>query len=209
MATLSSTRRYIYITPTFKVLNPANQIISPLYRYHGEISGYDFKNQKKNLEDIQKKLAPMNAELTTIYVGKFMGDKRQKTHFIAHNDAKTVWWRKYDEKREGGSKNLIYLSWGRTTRGGTVRSVQMTKSFELKRENMFSLSPLTPLPNAERGCEGSRKNAGGERGCEGCEGSKGDKGCEDSRDSKGYEGCEGPIIVMKYKCFIKGDLLRE
>jgi hypothetical protein len=122
MATLSSTGRYIYITPTFKVLNPANQIISPLYRYHGEISGYDFKNQKKNLDDIQKKLAPMNAQLTTIYVGKFMGDKRQKTHFIAHNDAKTVWWRKYDEKREGGSKNLIYL-----LEGGIVRTAQITK----------------------------------------------------------------------------------
>jgi hypothetical protein len=144
MATLSSTGRYIYITPTFKVLNPANQIISPLYRYHGEISGYDFKNQKKNLDDIQKKLASMNAQLTTIYVGKFMGDKRQKTHFIAHNDAKTVWWRKYDEKREGGSKNLIYLLGGG--------------------------SPLTPPPNAGGGwgdwggggdCDGSLKNTDG------------------------------------------------
>ena len=133
MSNLSSTGRYIYITPTFRVLNPANQIISPLYRYHGEISGYDFKNQKKNLEDIQKKLAPINAQLTTIYVGKFMGDKRQKTHFIAHNDAKTVWWRKYDEKREGGSKNLIYLLGGGTARGGTARS------------------PLTPPPNADGG----------------------------------------------------------
>ena len=170
--------RYIYLTPDFKVLNPANPMISPLFQYYGEISGYDFKNQKKNLEDIQKKLAPIKAELTTIYVGKFMGDKRQKTHFIAHNDAKTVWWRKYDEKREGGSKNLIYLL------GGTARSVQMTKSFELKRENMFSLSPLTPPPNADGGgwgdwggwgdCEGSLKNTDG-----------------------------GLITVVKHKCFIK------
>jgi hypothetical protein len=115
--------RYIYLTLDFKVLNPANPMISPLFQYYGEISGYDFKNQRKNLENIQKKLAPIKAELTTIYVGKFMGDKRQKTHFIAHNDAKTVWWRKYDEKREGGSKNMIYLS------------------------------PLTPPPNAGGGCE--------------------------------------------------------
>lgn len=159
--------RYIYLTPDFKVLNPANPMISPLFQYYGEISGYDFKNQRKNLENIQKKLAPIKVELTTIYVGKFMGDKRQKTHFIAHNDAKTVWWRKYDEEREGGSKNLIYLHGGGD------------------RENVFSLSPLTPPPNTERGSEGSLKNTGGDKGC------------------------GGPIKIMKYKCFIKCDLLRE
>jgi len=163
---MTTQERYIYLTPDFKVLNPANPMISPLFQYYGEISGYDFKNQRKNLENIQKKLAPIKTELTTIYVGKFMGNKKQKTHFIAHNDAKTVWWRKYDEKREGGSKNLIYLLGGGD------------------RENMFSLSPLTPPPNTGEGSEGWERSL-------------------ENSDSG-----ESSITVMKCKCFISTYKLR-
>lgn len=103
---ISSTGRYIYITPNYKVINPTHD--APIYRYQGAIDNYDFKNQKKNFELIQGILNRLNEPLTFIYVGKFMGEYRQKISFLAHNENRNIWWRKYESGKEGGLENIIY-----------------------------------------------------------------------------------------------------
>lgn len=95
----SETGRYIYITPTYKVINPTH--LGTLYKYSGNIDGYDFKNQRKNLEQIQ---AVLEKPLTYIYVGKFMGEKDRRLVFLARDEEGMIWWR----KGEGNGENWIY-----------------------------------------------------------------------------------------------------
>lgn len=104
---LSATGRYIYVTPEFKVINPTHD--AQIFKYSGEISGYDFKNQKKNLLIIQNILEKMQMQLVYVYVGKFIGDTKIKTSFIAHSENRRVWWRKYEGKGDNDGGNFIYM----------------------------------------------------------------------------------------------------
>lgn len=106
------TTRYIQISPNVKVFNPTHD--SPLFTYAGPIEKYNFAHQQKNYEKIQEILEAFNKKLSYIYVGRFMGDKKQKTIFLAHNQDKSVWWRKYESKTEGSGQNLIYFKNGNT-----------------------------------------------------------------------------------------------
>jgi len=103
----SITGRYLYITSKYKVLNPAHD--APIYSYTGNIDGYDFKNQKKNLDLIQEKLGKYGMKMDKVYVGKFVGDKKIKTSFISRTEDGRVWWRKYEGKTEGSGENLIFV----------------------------------------------------------------------------------------------------
>jgi len=103
---LSSTGRYIYITPNYKIINPVHD--AQIFKYSGPIEGYDFKNQKKNLESIQKILENKGSRLTYVFVGRFIGDYRIKTSFIAHSDDKKIWWRKFEGKMDGNSEQVIF-----------------------------------------------------------------------------------------------------
>lgn len=100
---LSISGRYIYITPNYKIINPAHESI--IYKYSGEISNFDFKNQTKNYNEIQKKLSN---KLCYIYAGKIIGEKRIKLSFIAHNNDRSIFWHKYEGKIDGDSENVIY-----------------------------------------------------------------------------------------------------
>ncbi len=92
---LSSTGRYIYITPNFKIINPEH--LGVIYRYCGSIDGYDFKNQSKNLKNIQNILNKKGKQLIYVYVGKFYDNKNEvKISFVAHNEDCSFWWRKYE-----------------------------------------------------------------------------------------------------------------
>lgn len=100
------TSRYINITAKTKVINPTHD--APLFQYAGPIENYHFAHQQKNYENIQNILEPYNKKLTQIYVGSFMGERRKKTVFLAHNEDKSIWWRKYEGKAEGSGQNWIY-----------------------------------------------------------------------------------------------------
>lgn len=92
---LSETGRYISITPYFKVINPEH--LGIFFKYSGAISGYDFKNQNKNLATIQEILERRGQRLIKVYVGKFIDNNNKiKISFIAHNEECTFWWRKYE-----------------------------------------------------------------------------------------------------------------
>ena len=111
------TGRYIQIAEKVKVKNPTHD--APLFSYAGPIEDYNFGRQQKNYDDIQNILEPYNKKLTYIYVGRFMGDRRPKTVFLAHNEDKSVWWRKYESNAEGSGQNYIYFGNGdivKTTR---------------------------------------------------------------------------------------------
>ena len=105
MAQLSTCGRYIFLTQEKKMLNPSYD--ASISRYIGPIENYAFKHQKKNYDAIQEKLG--ENKLTFIYEGKFMGDRRKKTAFIAHNNNLTFWWRKYESKAEGSGQNKVYF----------------------------------------------------------------------------------------------------
>lgn len=100
---LSSSGRFIFITPNYKVINPIH--LSIIDRYSGPIKDYDFKNQKNNFENIQNKL---DNKLNYIYSGKVIGEKRIKISFLAHNEDRTIFWHKYEGKLDGDSENVIY-----------------------------------------------------------------------------------------------------
>jgi hypothetical protein len=97
----SVTGRYLYITPEYKVINPAH--LGTIYRYEGLIEGVDLKNQNNNLLKIQNILMKLDMPLTKIYIGKMIGDKSIKTSFIAHSENGRFWWRKYED-----SSNYMY-----------------------------------------------------------------------------------------------------
>jgi len=103
---ISSTGRYIYISPNKKIINPSHD--APLYNYVGPIDDFNFKHQKTNFENIQRKLEENGDKLTFIFAGKFMGTHRPKTVFLAHNNDRTFWWRKYESKAEGSGQNIVY-----------------------------------------------------------------------------------------------------
>ena len=105
MATLSSCGRYIILHPTKKLINPSYN--AGISNYIGPIEDYEFRHQKKNFEAIQEKLG--DNPLTFIYEGKFMGDRRPKISFIAHNADCTFFWRKYEAKSEGSGHNKIFI----------------------------------------------------------------------------------------------------
>lgn len=104
---LSPTGRYIFITPKYKILNPTHE--STVSKYEGPIENYELKYQKKNLEEIQNVLLEIGSPLTYIYVGKFLGDQRIKTTFLAHSENRRFWWYKYDGITEGSGTNEIYV----------------------------------------------------------------------------------------------------
>ncbi len=100
---LSITGRYIYITPSYKVINPTHD--AQFYKYSGPVENYEFKNQRKNFDILQSILK--DNPLVHIYAGRFMGDKSPKTTFIAHTKDRRIWWRKYEGMLEGSGSNII------------------------------------------------------------------------------------------------------
>lgn len=104
---LSPTGRYIYITPTYKIINPAHD--SPISHYEGPIENYDFKNQKNNFDKIQKILIELDEPLTYVYAGKFVGEKRSKVRFLVQSKNRKIWWRKYEGFSDGSASNTIIM----------------------------------------------------------------------------------------------------
>lgn len=102
---MSITGRYIYITPNYKLINPTHD--APIFKYSGPIEGFNLKNQTKNFNEIQNKLK--DNPLTYIFVGKFVGNERIKTTFLAHTNDRKYWWYKYEGKAEGDSSNVIIV----------------------------------------------------------------------------------------------------
>jgi len=102
----SSTGRYIYIKNGYKIINPTHE--GRLYKYEGNLDGYDFPNQRKNLDEIQEVLGKIGKKLEYVYVGKFMGEKRMKTIFLARDSEGNIWWRKHEGRSDGSGENVIY-----------------------------------------------------------------------------------------------------
>ena len=100
---LSISGRYVYITPTYKIINPAHESI--IYKFSGPIIDFDLKNQRKNFDNIQNKL---ENKLSYIYAGKIIGEKRIKLSFLAHNEDRTIFWHKHEGKLDGDTENVIY-----------------------------------------------------------------------------------------------------
>jgi len=119
MAQLSETERYIYISPKMKVINPVHN--GTLYHYEGSIENYNFRHQQKNYEKLQEILEPYGKRLTYIYVGKFMGERREKVIFMAHNDDRSIWWRKYESVAEGSGQNWVYYE-----KDGNIKQIKTT-----------------------------------------------------------------------------------
>jgi len=107
MIKTSITNRYIYITPFTKIINPSHD--SPIQSFEGPLNNFQIQYYSSKLNEIQYILSNYNHQLTYIYFGKFPGDKCIKTRFLIRNDQGTIWWRKYDDGKEGSSKNWIYI----------------------------------------------------------------------------------------------------
>lgn len=107
----------IQISPQTRVKSPFE--LCDEYKYEGNIEGVDLLQQTQNYLRLKESLSVFGFSLSHILFAKFKhelcranGDKYHviRYHFLAHDDTRQIYWRKYESRAMGSGQNLLYFN---------------------------------------------------------------------------------------------------
>jgi hypothetical protein len=129
---LTGVPKYIEISTTNKVSNPYHK--GTLNKFYGNVENFDFNHQKKNYEELSKKLSEVDIRFDKVFSSTIERKIRDSIQygitFIVTTTNPNIFWYKYEAQGTGSGGNHILIK---------GQKIKTTKFVELNKDDIQKL----------------------------------------------------------------------